>query len=166
LFTKASMPSFWSAVANSAWNRRRSNITPSASPPSKARFTHSLAAITRGREAADHQRGGQGFVHQLVQRHHAADQAGALGLGGVHHAAGEAMSMALALPTARGRRCVPPAPGMMPELDLGLAELGVVGGDDEVAHHGQFAAATQREAATAAITGLRMLRMVSQLRVM
>jgi hypothetical protein len=34
LFTKASMPSFWSAVANSAWNRRRSNITPSDKLPS------------------------------------------------------------------------------------------------------------------------------------
>ena len=34
LFRKASMPSFWSSVANSEWNRRRSNITPSASVPS------------------------------------------------------------------------------------------------------------------------------------
>ena len=40
------MPSFWSAVANSAWNSRRSNITPSDRPLSKARLTDSLAAIT------------------------------------------------------------------------------------------------------------------------
>jgi hypothetical protein len=33
------------------------------------------------------------------------------------------------------------------DLDLGLAELGVVSGDDEVAHHGQLAAATQRKTA-------------------
>ena len=30
-----------------------------------------------------------------------------------------ARSMALLLPTARGRRCVPPAPGMMPSLISG-----------------------------------------------
>ena len=29
--TKAAMPSFWSAVPNSAWNSRRSNCTPCAS---------------------------------------------------------------------------------------------------------------------------------------
>ena len=54
--------------------------------------------------------------------------------------------MALDLPTKRVRRCVPPVPGMTPEVDLRLAEFGVVGGDDEVAHHGQLAAAAEREA--------------------
>ena len=44
-FGKASMPSFWSAMANRAWNRRRSNITPSDRPLSKARLTASLAAM-------------------------------------------------------------------------------------------------------------------------
>src|SRR5206468_6060568 len=33
------------------------------------------------------------------------------------------------------------------QLDLGLAKSGVVGGDDEVAHHGQLAAAAQRKTA-------------------
>ncbi len=32
------------------------------------------------------------------------------------------------------------------ERDLGLAELGLVGGDDEVAHHRELAAAAEREA--------------------
>ena len=32
------------------------------------------------------------------------------------------------------------------ELDLGLAEFGTVGGDDDVAMHGQLAAAAEREA--------------------
>ena len=45
------------------------------------------------------------------------------------------MYMALLLPTPRGSPCVPPA----------LAELRRVGGDDEVAHHRQLAAAAQRE---------------------
>ncbi|MEN9889994.1 MAG: hypothetical protein RLY78_289 [Pseudomonadota bacterium] len=34
LFRNASMPSTWSGVPNSAWNIRRSNITPSDKPPS------------------------------------------------------------------------------------------------------------------------------------
>ena len=33
------------------------------------------------------------------------------------------MSIATALPTARVRRCVPPAPGITPSVDLGLPEL-------------------------------------------
>ena len=55
-------------------------------------------------------------------------------------------SIALALPTARVSRCVPPAPGMNAELDLRLAELGGVGGENEIAHHRQLAAAAEREA--------------------
>ena len=52
----------------------------------------------------------------------------------------------MALPTARVSRCVPPMPGNDAELDLRLAELGVVGGDDEVALHRHLAAAAEREA--------------------
>ena len=37
------------------------------------------------------------------------------------------------------------------ELDLGLAELSVVGGDDKVAHRSQLSFAAQAEAMTAAI---------------
>ena len=54
------------------------------------------------------------------------------------------MSIALDLPTARVSRWVPPMPGDDAEVDLGLAELRGVGGDDEVAHHRQLAAAAQR----------------------
>ncbi|KAG1304976.1 hypothetical protein G6F62_015649 [Rhizopus arrhizus] len=36
-----------------------------------------------------------------------------------------ARSMALALPTARGRRCVPPAPGITPSLISGWPNLAV-----------------------------------------
>ena len=53
------------------------------------------------------------------------------------------MSIALALPTARVRRWVPPAPGMMPMVDLRLAELRGLGGDDHVAHHRDLAAAAR-----------------------
>ncbi len=43
---------------------------------------------------------------------------------------------------------------MMPQLDFGLAKLGVVGRDDEVAHHGQLTAATQGKAADGGNDGL------------
>ena len=46
LLTNASMPSFWSWVAKSAWKIRRSNMMPSDRPDSKARLIDSLAAIT------------------------------------------------------------------------------------------------------------------------
>src|SRR5262249_47374039 len=46
--TNAAMPSFWSSVANSAWNTRRSNRRPSASDPSNARLTASFATMTDG----------------------------------------------------------------------------------------------------------------------
>ena len=47
--TNAAIPSRWSAVPYSAWNRRRSKRTPSASPISSARLTASLAAIVASR---------------------------------------------------------------------------------------------------------------------
>ena len=48
--TKAFMPSFWSAVPNRPWNRRRSNFTPSVVGSSSARPTISFAAISDGME--------------------------------------------------------------------------------------------------------------------
>src|SRR6266480_649806 len=49
---KAAMPSFWSSVANSEWNTRRSKRTPSASELSNARFTDSFAIMTAGSECS------------------------------------------------------------------------------------------------------------------
>ena len=49
-------------------------------------------------------------------------------------------------PTTRGRRCVPPAAGMMPEAELGLAELRGLGGHADVARQRQLAAAAERVA--------------------
>ena len=51
------------------------------------------------------------------------------------------------LPTARVSRWVPPMPGNGAERDFRLAEFRGVGGDDDVAHHRQFAAAAERIAA-------------------
>ncbi|MGY3239343.1 hypothetical protein ACVMAJ_006233 [Bradyrhizobium sp. USDA 4448] len=41
---------------------------------------------------------------------------------------------------------MPPMRGDGTERDLGLAELGGIGGDDEITHHGEFAAAAERVA--------------------
>ena len=49
-------------------------------------------------------------------------------------------SIASDLPTARVRRCVPAAPGMMPRFVSGWPKRGVVGGDDDVARHRELAA--------------------------
>ena len=54
--------------------------------------------------------------------------------------------MALALPTEAGEALRAAGARHDAELDLGLAELGRVGGDDDVAHHGELAAAAEREA--------------------
>ena len=77
-----------------------------------------------------------------------------------------AMSMALVLPTARGRRCVPPAPGITPILISGWPNFAL----SAAMMKSHIIASSQpppsAKPLTAAITGLRTLRMVSQLRVM
>ena len=56
------------------------------------------------------------------------------------------MSMASALPTARGSICVPPAPGMRPEHGLRQPEARGLGGDDDVGDHRELAAAAEAQA--------------------
>ena len=92
-------------------------------------------------------RGGlQRLVEQLGGRHDAGDEARALGFGGVHHPAGQAHLHRLGLADRAGQALRSAHAGRDAELDLGLAELRAVGGDDEVGHHRQLAAAAQREA--------------------
>ena len=54
--------------------------------------------------------------------------------------------MALDLPTKRVKPLRAAGARHDAELDFRLAELGGVGGDDEVAHHRELAAAAQRKA--------------------
>lgn len=49
---KAVMPSFWSALAKTAWKRRRSKRIPSVRVVSNARFTASFAIIATGADKA------------------------------------------------------------------------------------------------------------------
>ena len=76
----------------------------------------------------------------------ARDEAGALGLGRVHHPAGQAHLHRLGLADEAGEPLRAAGARHDAELDLGLAELRRVGGEDEVAHHGELAAAAEREA--------------------
>ena len=141
------MPSFWSSVANSAWKTRRSNATPSASEISKARFTASFAAITEGSDIAAIVSAVFIAVGEKVGgRHDAGDEAGALGLRRVHHPPGEDQVHRLRLADGAGQALGAADARNDAELDLRLAELRGVGGDDDVALHGELAAAAERKA--------------------
>ena len=74
--------------------------------------------------------------------------------------------MALAFPTARGRRCVPPAPGMMPSLISGWPNFAVSAAMMKSHIIDSSQPPPSANPATAAITGFLTERMRSQLRVM
>jgi hypothetical protein len=137
------MPSFWSAVANSEWKTRRSKSMPSASVPSKALLGHHHAGAAQG---ADRRCCGQGFFEQLVQRHDARDEPGALGLLCIDQTAGEHHVHGLALAHRARQPLRATGAGQDADLDLGLAKARVLGSDDEVAHHRQLAATTECKA--------------------
>ena len=56
------------------------------------------------------------------------------------------ISSALFSPTSRGRRCVPPKPGMIPSLISGWPKSAELRGEAHVAGHRELAAAAEREA--------------------
>ena len=76
------------------------------------------------------------------------------------------MSIAFDLPTARGRRWVPPAPGMMPILISGWPNFALSAAMMKSHIMASSQPPPSAKPLTAAITGLRIERMVSQLRVM
>ena len=141
------MPSRWSAVPNSEWN----------TPPLEAhalgerRLIGAVDAFLGDHHRGQRQRGDRGgdlqrLLDQLFRRHHPRDETRALGLGRVHHAAGEAQIHRLGFADEAGEPLGAAGAGNDAELDFRLAEFGAVGGEDEVAHHRQFAAAAEREA--------------------
>ena len=108
----------------------------------------SLAIAAAGRDIdGDFFRHRQRLFHQFVRGHDAADEAGALGLGGIHHPAGEAQVHRLGFADRPRQPLRAADAGDGAERDLRLAEFRGVGGDDDVAHHRQFAAAAERIAA-------------------
>ena len=66
--------------------------------------------------------------------------------------------MAFARPIRRGQTLAAAHAGHHAELDLGLAELGGVGRDDEIAHHGELAAPAQGKARNSGDHGLATAR--------
>ena len=84
-------------------------------------------------------------AEQIGRRHDAADQSGALGLGGVHHPPGQAQIHRLGLADKASQALGSAGARHRAELDLGLAEARGVGGDDDVAHHRDLAAAAERK---------------------
>ena len=86
------------------------------------------------------------LVHQRSGGDDAAHQPRALGFGRVHRAPGQHHLHGLGF-TDRAHQSLGAADaGKGAQADLGLAELGVLGGDDDVAHHRQLAAAAKRRA--------------------
>ncbi len=107
-----------------------------------------LGHLGRGaRHRGDFFRDRQRLGHQFVRRHHAADQAGALRFRRIHHSPGQAQIHRLGF-SHRARQPLGSADaGNGAEGDFRLAEFRGVGGDDDVAHHRQLAAAAERIAA-------------------
>ena len=131
--TNAAMPSFWSSVPNRPWNSRRSNRMPWASVGLERGVDHLLVGHDRERRhAGDRRRRSSPPPRPDRRRARSGDQPRPLGLVGVHHPAGQAHLHRLGL-ADRARQALRSAhAGRDAELDLGLAELGAVGGEDEI----------------------------------
>src|SRR6516162_7610817 len=153
---KAAMPSLRSLVANKAWKTRRSKRTPSASDVSKLRLTASFAAMSDGCDIA-------AMVSATFSASSIRLAAGTTRATRPERSASAASimrpvkirSMALALPTARARRCVPPMPGMTPSLISGWPNLAL----SAAMMRSHIMASSQpppsAKPATAAMTGFR-----------
>ena len=83
---------------------------------------------------------------QSIGRNDFGDEAAALGLRGVHHPAGEAKLHRLGFADRPRQALRAAGAGHDPQFDLGLAEFGRVGGENNIAHQGELAAAAQRKA--------------------
>ena len=157
--TKAAMPSFWSSVANRAWNNRRSKRTPSASVGLEGAVDRFLGH--HHRSAATSAAILLGSLHRL--RHELGQRQRPARRGRTRSASAASimrpvstMSMALALPTARGQPLRAAGARHDAEVDLGLAEFGALSAAMMKSH---IIASSQpppsAKPATAAITGLR-----------
>ena len=98
----------------------------------------------RTRHLRDRRRHRVGLGQQFIGRDHPGYQADAVGLGGVDGAPGQDHVHRLGLPHRAGQTLRATHARQYTQLDFGLPELGGVGGDQHVAHHGQFAATTER----------------------
>ena len=89
----------------------------------------------------------RGGLHRLfnqgLRRDDPADQTTAFSLGGLHETAGQMHVHRLGLAHGAGQALGAAKARNDAKVDFGLAELGSIGSDDEIAHHRQFAATAQ-----------------------
>ncbi len=83
------------------------------------------------------------LIHELAGRHNAGDKAGTFGLLSRDHTASQGPVHGLGLANSAGEALGASATRHGAESDLGLAELGGLASDDEVAHHGELAATAE-----------------------
>ena len=89
--------------------------------------------------------GSEGSHDELVVLHDAGNEASALSLLGGVVLAGQAPLHSLGLSNEGGEALGSSDSGDDAKLDLGLSEDGLIGSDDEVAHHGQLASSSEAE---------------------
>jgi hypothetical protein len=85
-------------------------------------------------------------IREALDRQDPGDQTGPLSFLGAHHAAGEDEVHRLVLTDGAGEALGTAHTGDDAEGDLGLAELRLLAGEDDVAHHGELTAAAEGEA--------------------
>src|SRR6202040_1743298 len=86
-----------------------------------------------------------GLGKKLCGRHNAADEPRSLGFGGVHHSPGQAQIHRLCLADKAGETLRSACARYRAEGNFRLSEPGIVGSDDDVAHHRDLATAAERE---------------------
>ena len=144
----ARMPSRWSSVANRSKNASRSARSPALSGSSAAARTDRLAARTAsGGIAAIAIGETERRVDRLRRRDDGRDETGRVRLVGRHRPAGQDQVHGPRHADRPRQTLRPAGAGHDPDPDLGLPELRIVAGHDEVARHGQLAAAPKRIAA-------------------
>src|SRR5579871_5350217 len=95
-------------------------------------------------EAGDLLRQLERLAQKLGRRQHPRHQARTLRLGRIHHAAAQHQVHGLRLAERTRQALGPAGAGKRAEGDLGLAELGILGGQHDIAHHGDLASPAER----------------------
>ena len=135
------MPSFWSAVAKHMANSSFSTAMPSSMSICMPRSMQALAYFTDGGVLGEGLGHLQRAVHEGLGGVDGVDKADLFRLVGLDHLAGEDQFLGLGHAHAAGQALGAGEAGGDAQTHLRLAELGLFGGQDDVAAEGQLAAA-------------------------